>query len=58
MYIARYVSESSYSDKDQQTILAEFPHKEWQQLGLKEQDIPEKMATLLALDTGLEGVLD
>ncbi len=58
VYIARYISESSYSNKDQQTILAEFPHKEWQQLGLKEQDIAEKMTTLLALDTGLEGVLD
>ena len=58
VYIARYISESSYSDKDKQTILAEFPHKEWQQLGLQEEDIAEKMATLLALDTGLEGVLD
>lgn len=39
VYIARYISESNYSDKDQQTILAEFPYKEWQQLGLKDEDI-------------------
>lgn len=58
VYIARYISESSYSDKDTQAILAEFPHKEWQKLGLKEEDITEKMATLLSLDTGLEGLLD
>ncbi|MFT7413602.1 MAG: HD-like signal output (HDOD) protein [Methylophagaceae bacterium] len=58
LYIARYISESSYSNKEQQTILADFPYKEWQQLGLKEEDVAEKMAILLALDTGLEGVLD
>jgi len=58
VYISRYISESSYSNKDQQTILAEFPHKEWQQLGLKKEDIADKMTCLLALDTGLEGVLD
>tara|TARA_R110001606_G_scaffold395213_1_gene567020 strand:+ start:5983 stop:6816 length:834 start_codon:yes stop_codon:yes gene_type:complete len=58
VYIARYISESNYSDKDQQTILTDFPLKEWQQLGLKEEDVAEKMASLLALDTGLEGVLD
>jgi hypothetical protein len=38
--------------------LAEFPLQEWLQLGLKEDDIAEKMTTLLALDTGLEGLLD
>jgi len=58
VYISRYISESSYSDKAQHTILAEFPLKEWQQLGLKEEDVAETMATLLALETGLEGVLD
>lgn len=58
VYIARYISESSYSDKDPQTILAEFPRKEWLQLGLIEKDIAENMALLLALETGLEGVLD
>ena len=58
VYIARYISESSYSEKDQPTILAEFPYKEWQQLGLKNEDVAKTMATLLALDTGLEGVLD
>jgi len=58
VYIARYISESSYSDKDQQTILAEFPYQEWQQLGLKKEDVAEKVAILLTLDTGLEGLLD
>lgn len=58
VYIGRYISESSYSDKDPQTILAEFPLKEWHQLGLKQEDIAEKMAILLSLNTGLEGVLD
>ncbi|HDY86094.1 hypothetical protein LCGC14_0558240 [marine sediment metagenome] len=58
VYIARYISESTYSKKDRTTILAEFPVKEWQQLGLQKEDITQKMAVLLALDTGLEGVLD
>lgn len=58
VYIARYISESSYNEKDTQTIVAEFPRKEWLQLGLKEDDITDKMAILLSLDTGLEGVLD
>jgi HD-like signal output (HDOD) protein len=58
VYIGRYISESSYSNKEHQAILDEFPVKEWQQLGLKKEDIADKMATLLALNTGLEGVLD
>jgi HD-like signal output (HDOD) protein len=58
VYIARYISESSYSNNDQQIILTEFPYKQWQQLGLKEEEVAEKMAILLALETGLEGVLD
>ena len=58
VYIARYISESNYSDKTQQTILDDFPRKEWLQLGLKEEFIPELMATLLTLETGIEGLLD
>lgn len=58
VHIARYISESSYSNKDTPAILTEFPHKEWQQLGLKEEDIADNMAKLLSLDTGLEGILD
>lgn len=58
VYIARYISESSHSNKDKQTILAGFPYQEWQYLGLKEEGVVEKMTLLLALDTGLEGLLD
>ena len=58
VYIARYISESSYNEQDTQTILANFPYKAWQTLGFTVDDIAEKMAILLSLDTGLEGLLD
>ena len=58
VYIARYISESSYNEQDTHTILANFPYKAWQTLGFTVDDIAEKMAILLSLDTGLEGLLD
>jgi len=56
--VARFISQSTYSEKTEEEILAEFPRKEWQQLGLKETEIEEKMALMLELDTGIEGLLD
>jgi len=56
--VAKYVSQSTYSEKEDEEILADFPHKEWQQLGLKNNDIEQKMAIMMELDTGIEGLLD
>ncbi len=56
--VARFISEATYSEATQEELLADFPHKEWQLIGLKNQDIEEKMATLMALDTGIDGLLD
>jgi len=56
--IARYISQSTYSEGSEEEILTEFPHKEWQQLGLKNDAIEEKMATMHSLDTGIDGLLD
>jgi HD-like signal output (HDOD) protein len=56
--VARYVSQSTYSEDTEEEILADFPRKEWQQLGLAENTIEDKMATMLELDTGIEGLLD
>ena len=58
VFIARYISESNYSDKSEEEKLAEFPREEWSKLGLNKQDIAENMATILKLETGLEGLLD
>lgn len=58
VFVARYISEANYIDKDKQVILDEFPRKAWLKLGLAEEDIAEKMAEMLALETGLEGLLD
>ncbi len=58
VFIARYISESNYSEKTDEEKIAEFPREEWKALGLNEQDITENMLTLLDLETGLEGLLD
>jgi len=56
--IARYISESNYSDKTSAEILADFPREVWVTIGLKEKDIEEHMAEILMIETGLEGLLD
>ncbi|RKZ88932.1 MAG: HDOD domain-containing protein [Gammaproteobacteria bacterium] len=56
IFVAKYISDSN--NKDEEELLAEFPVKEWQQLGFNERDIAEKVAVMLELDTGLDGLLD
>ncbi|MDC9725559.1 MAG: HDOD domain-containing protein [Gammaproteobacteria bacterium] len=56
--IARYISESNYSEKTMPEKLVEFPREEWVKLDLKEEDIEDSMAEILTLETGLEGLLD
>jgi HD-like signal output (HDOD) protein len=56
IFMGKYISDSS--NKDEEELLAEFPIKEWLQLGFNEQDIAEKVAVILELDTGLDGLLD
>ena len=56
IFVAKYISGSS--NKDEEELLAEFPVNEWQQLGFNEQDIADKVAIMLDLDTGREGLLD
>ena len=57
VFVARYISESNYSEKTRDEQLADFPHKEWLKLGL-DLDIKDAMAEMLELETGLEGLLD
>ncbi|NOQ94276.1 MAG: HDOD domain-containing protein [Methylophaga sp.] len=56
--IARYISESNYSEQTTTEKLTDFPHKEWAKLNLKEEGIEESMTEILTLETGLEGLLD
>jgi len=58
VFVARYISESNYSDKTRAEILADFPREEWLKIGLKEQDLEDNIAEILDLETGLEGLLD
>jgi len=58
VFVARYISESNYSEKTAAEKLADFPITEWKNLGLKEENIKERMAEILMLETGLEGLLD
>jgi len=56
--IARYVSQSTYSDEGEEVLLQTFPTEEWQKLGLEMNDILSAMNTMSELETGLEGLLD
>jgi len=58
VFVARYISESNYSEKTAAEKLADFPLTEWKKLGLKKENIKENMAEILMLETGLEGLLD
>ncbi len=39
-------------------ILLNFPSKEWQQLGLEINDITKLLPEIIALELGLDGLLD
>jgi HD-like signal output (HDOD) protein len=56
--VARYISQSTYSEKTHEEVLNEFPQDEWQVLGLDTADIEEKMEIMYNLDTGIAGLLD
>ena len=56
--IARYVSQSSYSDEGEEVLLETFPTEEWQTLGLDKDDILRAMTSMSELETGLDGLLD
>jgi len=58
VFIARYISQSNYSEDSKEDKLDKFPREEWLSLGLKEEDIEDCMAEILTLETGLEGLLD
>lgn len=56
VYICKYISESNTSDISEETRLANFPKKEWQQLGLSDENIAEMLPAILALESGLDGL--
>jgi HD-like signal output (HDOD) protein len=58
VHVARYVSQSSYSDEGEDVLLQTFPVQEWQKLGLDKNSILSSMATMSKLETGLDGLLD
>jgi len=58
IYIARFLCHSHYDEeKDAEIILTDFPTRQWLQIGLRESDISSKTQHILALDTGIEGLL-
>ncbi len=58
VYIARYISEFKNSELNADDKLALFPTKEWQQIGLTIDDIEKKLAEILTLESGLDGLID
>jgi HD-like signal output (HDOD) protein len=56
--VARYISQSTYSEKSKEEILNEFPYDEWKKLGLDSHDIEANITVMLELDTGIDGLLD
>ncbi len=56
--IAKYISKSTKSKMEDEEILLNFPSKEWQQLGLEINNITKVLPTIIALESGLDGLLD
>ncbi|MFW5450246.1 MAG: HDOD domain-containing protein [Methylophagaceae bacterium] len=58
VFIANYISKAGFEDLDNESIITDFPMKEWQLLGFTEEQITNKLTKILDLDTGIEGLLD
>jgi HD-like signal output (HDOD) protein len=56
--IARYISESTKLETNEEEMLINFPTKEWQQLGLDVNDIKNLLPKITALESGLDGLVD
>ncbi len=56
--IARYICESTHSQLSEEENLAAFPVKEWQALQLDALEIAENLKDILALDSGLKGLVE
>ena len=57
VYVARYISDSSSIEMNEEDMLAHFPSEEWRQLGLDGNEIGKKLSEILALESGLEGLV-
>ncbi|MDP3330932.1 MAG: HDOD domain-containing protein, partial [Methylococcaceae bacterium] len=58
VYLARYISESHQKGLTVEDILRVFPFNVAEKLGLSEQFISEKLPEILALESGLGGLVD
>ncbi len=56
--VARYISESIRPEMNEEDIVLNFPVKEWQQLGLDINEITTLLPTIIALESGLDGLVD
>jgi HD-like signal output (HDOD) protein len=57
VYVARYISDCSGAEMNEEDMLAHFPSKEWLQLRLDENHLEKKISEILALESGLEGLV-
>lgn len=58
VHIARYISRAQQTVTDPDSILGTFPYAVAEQLGLTKAFIIEKLPELLALESGLDGLMD
>lgn len=58
VFIARYISDCQQKNMAVEDIMLGFPHNVAEKLGLNEEYINAKLPVILALESGLEGLVD
>jgi HD-like signal output (HDOD) protein len=58
VHLARFITQSQRRGLDEEIMLASFPYPVAERLGLSKTSIAENLSEILALESGLEGLID
>ncbi len=58
VYLGRFISNAKRKGKTAEEIAASLPQEVWEKLGMNTNDLTDKIAELLALDSGLDGLVE
>ncbi|GEM_PF-226738 len=58
VYLGRFITQAKRRGLTQEDMMADFPLDVWKKLGFSEEQLNEKLAELLTLESGLDGLAD
>ncbi len=58
VYLGHYISQAKRDNQTEESIIQSIPLKAWQQLGFTQADLEQKIPEILAVESGLDGLVN